>query len=54
MVKSYRTNITVLYGGSITEFNVGDLNDIPNLDGYLISSSIINPKSFESIISSCR
>ncbi len=54
MVKSYRTNITVLYGGSITEFNVGDLNDIPNLDGYLISSSIINPKSFESIISNCR
>ncbi len=54
MVKSYKVNSIVLYGGSVTEFNVLDLNDINNLDGYLVSTSAINIKNFEAIISNCR
>lgn len=46
----YSQNIKVLYGGSINEKNILDLNKIKELDGFLIGSASINPNQFIEII----
>lgn len=46
----YKKNIKVIYGGSINEENILKLNDIKNLDGFLIGSASINPIQFIQII----
>ena len=46
----YKTDIKVIYGGSINENNILDLNDIGGLDGFLIGSASINPIKFIEII----
>lgn len=46
----YKTDIKVIYGGSINERNVDNFNKIKNLDGFLIGSASINPISFLEII----
>ena len=43
-------NIKVLYGGSVNNKNVDELNTIEELDGYLIGSASINPIQFIDII----
>ena len=48
--ESYNQNIKVLYGGSINEKNILDLNKIKELDGFLIGSASINPNQFIEII----
>ena len=46
----YKTNIKVIYGGSINEKNILNLNTIKNIDGFLIGSASINPNQFIEII----
>ena len=46
----YKTKIKVLYGGSINERNIMNLNTIENIDGFLIGSASINPNQFIEII----
>lgn len=51
LVKSmYNKNIKVIYGGSINENNIVELNKIKELDGFLIGSASINPVKFIEII----
>ena len=46
----YKEDINVIYGGSINENNIEDLNSIKELDGFLIGSASINPIQFINII----
>ena len=46
----YKTNVKVIYGGSINENNIISLNSIKNIDGFLIGSASINPNQFIEII----
>ena len=46
----YKTDIKVIYGGSINEKNIDTIKDIKQLDGFLIGSASINPISFLEII----
>jgi len=46
----YKKNIKVIYGGSINEKNIENLNSIKELDGFLIGSASINPSRFIEII----
>jgi len=46
----YKTNIKVIYGGSINEKNIDKLKTIEELDGFLIGSASINPTQFIEII----
>ena len=46
----YKEDIKVIYGGSINENNIKDLNSIKLLDGFLIGSASINPIQFINII----
>ncbi len=45
-------NITVLYGGSVSEKNVDELNTIASIDGYLIGGASSKPDAFKYIIAS--
>lgn len=40
----------VLYGGSITEENINRLNEIENIDGFLVGSRSVDTKKFKKII----
>ena len=46
----YKSDIKVIYGGSINEKNIFDLNNIKELDGFLIGTASINPIKFIEII----
>ena len=46
----YKTDIKVIYGGSINERNIDKLKEIKKLDGFLIGSASINPLKFMEII----
>ena len=46
----YKTDIKVIYGGSINERNIDKLKEIKKLDGFLIGSASINPLKFIEII----
>lgn len=50
----YKQNIKVLYGGSINEKNILELNKIEELDGFLIGSASINPTQFIEIINKIK
>ena len=52
LVESYFNypNIKVLYGGSVNEKNITELNKIKNLDGYLVGGASTNPEKFLKII----
>jgi len=45
-----KSNIKVIYGGSINERNIENFNKIKELDGFLIGSASINPSQFIEII----
>jgi len=47
---NYSVNIKVLYGGSVNDDNILNLNKIENIDGYLIGSSSIDINVFISLI----
>ena len=46
----YKTDIKVLYGGSINEKNIEKIKNIKEIDGFLIGSASINPLRFIEII----
>ena len=46
----YEENIKVIYGGSINENNIEELNKIKDIDGFLIGAASINPIQFINII----
>ena len=46
----YKQDIKVIYGGSINEKNIVNLNKIDILDGFLIGGASINPNQFLEII----
>ena len=48
--KMYKSNVKVIYGGSINENNIDSISKINNLDGFLIGSASINPIKFMEII----
>lgn len=47
---NYNFDISVLYGGSVNTNNVANLSAITNLDGFLIGSASIDPKTFVQIV----
>lgn len=49
-IKSECPNIKVLYGGNINSSNIKNLNQIPNIDGYLIGLSSSKIDEFIKII----
>lgn len=49
--EKYNMNIKVVYGGSINDNNIDDLNKIDNIDGFMIGGSCTNPEKFLKIIS---
>ena len=48
--RMYKTDIKVIYGGSINERNIENLKKIKEIDGFLIGSASINPTQFIEII----
>jgi len=47
---TYKQKVKVIYGGSINENNIINLNKIKELDGFLIGSASINPSRFIDVI----
>ena len=43
-------DVKVLYGGSVSEQNINQLNLIPNVDGFLIGKAATSPSSLIKII----
>lgn len=50
VLKMYKTNIDVIYGGSVNEKNIEKINNIKEIDGFLIGSASIDPNQFIEII----
>ena len=48
--KEYNLTLNVLYGGSVNNQNINDLEQINNVDGYLIGGSSIDYNKFLDII----
>ncbi len=46
----FDVEVAVLYGGSITEKNIAQLNKIENVDGFLVGSTSLNADKFKKII----
>ena len=48
--ENYQINLKVIYGGSVNLDNILELNNINNLDGYLIGGATLNPNKFLELI----
>lgn len=46
----WKFDIRVLYGGSVNEKNINNLNNIPNIGGYLVGGASTDPNKFKKII----
>ena len=46
----FNYDVKVLYGGSVSEENINTLNEIPNIDGFLIGKAATDPSSLIKII----
>lgn len=46
------SKVTVLYGGSVSDKNIDELNTVESLDGYLIGGASSKPTAFQYIINS--
>ena len=44
--------VTVLYGGSVSDKNIDELNTVESIDGYLIGGASSKPTAFQYIINS--
>ena len=57
-IKNYITTtynvskVTVLYGGSVSDKNIDELNTVESIDGYLIGGASSKPAAFQYIINS--
>ena len=54
VLKNYKTNNSVLYGGSINEFNIKNFNQIKNIDGFVIGEASTNLRIFPQILKTCE
>lgn len=50
VLNSFKTDVKVLYGGSVNENNIKQINKIKNLDGVLVGKCSSNAVRFKSII----
>ena len=50
----YGIEVSVLYGGSVNGDNISTLEEIPNVDGYLIGGSSLKIDSMKKIVSTIR
>ena len=50
ILDKYGLNVKVLYGGSVNDGNIKTLEEIPNVDGYLIGSSSLKVDSMKNIV----
>ena len=50
----YGIDVKVLYGGSVNDNNISTLEEIPNVDGYLIGGSSLKVESMKKIVKVCR
>ncbi len=50
----YEIEVSVLYGGSVNADNISTLEEIPNVDGYLIGGSSLKIDSMKKIVSTIR
>ncbi|MDD3187627.1 MAG: triose-phosphate isomerase [Bacilli bacterium] len=50
ILNKYKVNVKVLYGGSVNEKNIDTLNQISNLDGFLIGGASTKVNEFNKII----
>ncbi len=48
--EKYLFHVKVLYGGSVNDKNIGLLELIPNIDGYLVGGCSIDKEKFDSLI----
>ncbi|TPE57154.1 triosephosphate isomerase [[Mycoplasma] falconis] len=47
LIKKITNNkVPVLYGGSVCDTNILDLNEVKNLDGFLVGGAALNPSNF--------
>lgn len=46
------SKVTVLYGGSVSDKNIDELNTVESIDGYLIGGASSKPAAFQYIINS--
>lgn len=47
--KGYNSNISIIYGGSVTDKNAFSLSNNPNIDGFLIGGASLDVNKFYSI-----
>ena len=47
----FKMDVKVVYGGSVNDDNIENLNKIDNIDGFMIGSACTNPDKFLKIIS---
>ena len=50
----YGIEVKVLYGGSVNENNIKELEKIPNVDGYLIGGSSLKVEAMKKIVNCVR
>ena len=50
----YENRIVVLYGGSVNQNNIDELNNIEVVDGYLIGGASTKADEFMYIMSKCE
>lgn len=50
----FKYKVKVLYGGSVSDKNIQNLNDINSVDGFLIGKSATEPSSLKKIIEVAR
>lgn len=50
----YDVELKVLYGGSVNQDNIEELENIENIDGYLIGGASLNPHKLKEICSKVR
>ena len=50
ILDKYGLKVKVLYGGSVNDNNISTLEEIPNVDGYLIGGSSLKPESMKTIV----
>lgn len=49
-IENYNQEVKVLYGGSVNSNNILDLNEIKELDGYLLGGTSLNIDKFREIV----
>lgn len=49
LFQQYKLDIKLLYGGSVDDVNIKELNKVNNLDGYLIGSTSLSIEKLKSI-----